>query len=58
MVRVDEINKIKKDFLQNNISKNEIAKKFNRSWDTVNRLLNMNEEEIQENLKTVADIIN
>ncbi len=39
MLRMDEINKIRKSFYTNGENKHQIAKKFNRAWDTVNRII-------------------
>lgn len=47
MLRMDEINKIRKLYLSGTISKNEIAKKFNRSWETIDRILKMSQEELE-----------
>lgn len=47
MLRMDESNKIRKDFFTNGLNRSEIAKKYNRSWDTVNRIVNANREELE-----------
>ena len=47
MIRMDEINKIRKCFFAHGETRNEIAKKFNRSWDTVNRIVNMGRDELE-----------
>ena len=44
---MDEINKIRKDFFTHGESRSEIAKKFNRSWDTVNRIIKMDRDELE-----------
>lgn len=44
---MDEINKIRKDHFTNEKTKNEIAKKFNRSWATVDSYLNKSPEELK-----------
>ncbi len=47
MIRMDEINKIRKAFFVKGESCNSIAKKLNRSWDTVNRIVKMPREELE-----------
>jgi len=42
---MDEINKIRKAY-SNGESKNALAKKFNRSWDTINRIVEATHEEL------------
>jgi len=44
---MDEANKIRKCFFTHGESKNKIAKKFKRSWDTVNRTVNMDRDELE-----------
>ena len=44
---MDEANKIRKCFFTYGESKNKIAKKFKRSWDTVNRTVNMDRDELE-----------
>ncbi len=41
MLRMDEINKIRKLYLSGTMSKNEIAKRFSRSWETNDRIVKM-----------------
>jgi transposase len=47
VLRMDEINKIKKDFT-NGDSRNQIAKKFNRSWNTVDTIIKTSREDLTE----------
>lgn len=47
MLRMDEINKIRKCFFTHGLTRAAIAKKYNRSWDTVNRLVNMKRDELE-----------
>jgi len=46
VIRMDEINKIKKDFKKGH-KKGKIAKKFNRSWDSVDNIVNTPLEQLQ-----------
>jgi transposase len=45
VLRMDETNKIKKDYSKGD-SRNQIAKKFNRSWNTVDTIINTSREEL------------
>ncbi len=47
VLRMDEINKLKKDFNKGD-NKNKIAKKFNRSWDTVDNIVNTTSDQLKE----------
>lgn len=47
MLRMDEINKIRNAFFIDGESKNAIAKRFNRSWDTVDRIVSMKDEDLK-----------
>lgn len=47
MLRMDEINKIRKAFFTYGESKNAIAIRFNRSWETVHRIVSMKREELE-----------
>lgn len=47
MLKMDEINKIRKCFFTSGESRSEIAGKFNRSWDTVNRIVKMKRDELE-----------
>lgn len=47
VLRMDEINKLKKDFNKGD-NKNKIAKKFNRSWDTVDNIVNATSDQLKE----------
>jgi transposase len=47
MLMMDEINKIRKSFFTLGLTRAAIAKKYNRSWDTVNRLVNMERDELE-----------
>lgn len=44
MLRMDEINKIKKDYSVKGLNLNRIANKYSRSWATVNNYVNLTEE--------------
>ena len=46
MLRMDEVNKIRKRFFTHGENKSQIAKKFNCSWDTVNRIVNMERDDL------------
>lgn len=46
MLRMDEVNKIRKKFFVKGETRGKIAKSCRRSWDTVNRIVNMSREEI------------
>jgi len=48
MLKMDEINKIRKAFFTSGESKHKIAKRFNRSWDTVNRIVDASREKLEE----------
>ena len=43
---MDEINKIRKAFFKDGENKYTIAKRFNRSWDTVHRIVSLKREEL------------
>ena len=45
MLRMDEINKIRKAFFTHGESKNAIAKRFNRSWETIHRIVSKERED-------------
>lgn len=44
---MDEVNKIRKSFFTDGESKNAIAKRFNRSWETIDRIVSMSREELE-----------
>jgi transposase len=46
MLRMDEINKIRKEFAINGQTINQIALKYNRSWETINSYINLSEKQI------------
>ena len=46
MLRMDEINKIRKAYFTEGLSKYEIAKKYNRSWKTIDRIVSMERDEL------------
>ena len=48
MLKMDEINKIRKKFFVKGETRGEIAKSCRRSWDTVNRIVNMGRSEIEK----------
>jgi hypothetical protein len=39
MVRMDEINKIRKGYFQQGETINKLATKFNRSWNTIEKIV-------------------
>lgn len=45
---MDEINKIRKDFFTHKETKHEIAKKYNRSWSTIDRAVTKTIEELEQ----------
>jgi transposase len=47
MLKMDEINKIRKAFFTHGESKNQIAKRFKRSWDTINQIVSMGREDLK-----------
>lgn len=52
MIRMDEVNKIRKKFFVRGETRSEIAKVCRRSWDTVNRIVNMDREELEKRGKS------
>lgn len=44
---MDEINKIRKAFFTHGETKNAIAKRFHRSWETIDRIVSANREELE-----------
>jgi len=46
MLRMDEVNKIRKSYFTYGRSINKIAKEFKRSWDTINRIVSMEQENL------------
>ena len=47
MIRMDEINKVRKAYFTLGESKNAIAKRFNRSWETIDRIVTSTREELE-----------
>jgi len=47
MMRMDEINKIRKAYFTLGDSKNAIAKRFKRSWETIDRIVMSTREELE-----------
>lgn len=47
MIRMDEINKIRKAFYSEGFSINEIAKKFKRSWSTINVIIKAHRDDLE-----------
>ena len=47
MIRMDEVNKIRKKFFVKGETRGKIAKTYRRSWDTVNRIVTMSRGEIE-----------
>lgn len=48
MIRMDEFNKIRKAFFNEGLSVNEIAHKFNRAWDTINTIVHVSRDDIDD----------
>lgn len=48
MLKMDEVNKMKKAFYTDRLSVNEIARKFKRSWSTVNEIIKMPLDELED----------
>lgn len=46
MLRMDECNKIYKDFHIHGLTKNQIANKFNRAWATIDKIVGLSPEQI------------
>jgi transposase len=46
MLRMDEVNKIRKAYFVYGFSINKIAKKFNHSWETIQKIVSMEQEEL------------
>ena len=51
MIRMDEVNKIRKKFFVKGETRGKIAKTYRRSWDTVNRIVTMSRGEIENSGK-------
>jgi hypothetical protein len=47
MLRMDEINKIRKDYFVNGLNLHQIATKYARSWATINEYVSLSEESIR-----------
>jgi transposase len=47
MIRVDEINKVRKAYFTLGESKNSIAKRFKRSWETIDRMVTSTRKELE-----------
>ena len=47
MIQMDEVNKIRKKFFVKGETRGGIAKVCRRSWDTVNRIVNMDRKELE-----------
>ena len=43
---MDDVNKIRKAYFSNGETKNEIAKKFNRSWNTIDTIVETDREQL------------
>ena len=56
MIRMDEFNKIRKDYFVDHLSINEIAKKYNRSWATVHKIVNTSRDEFSDSEKKYTRI--
>ena len=48
MIRMDEINKIRKAYYKHDKSKNAIAKHFKRSWETIDRMVSTEREALDK----------
>lgn len=67
MIRMDEINKIRKAFYSDGLSINKIARKFKRSWATINEIIKAPREELEnrdkqerkrESIVATQDVLN
>ena len=47
MLKMDEINKIRKLYNDKEKSKNELSKQFNRSWNTIDHLVEATRKELE-----------
>lgn len=47
MVRMDEINKIRKEYFTQGKSRNELAIKYNRSWNTIDTIVTLDRDELK-----------
>ena len=48
MIRMDELNKIRKAFYSEGFTINEIAKKYKRSWTTINKIIKTPRELLED----------
>ena len=48
MLRMSLINKIRKDYFNKKLNRNQIAEKYSCSWDTVDRLVKMTREDLKK----------
>ena len=48
MLRMDEINKIRKDYFVNNLNPHQIAMKYGRSWATINEYITLSEDNVKK----------
>lgn len=47
MIRMDEVNQIRKDFFSRGKNRNQIANKYKRAWKTVSTLVKMSREDLE-----------
>ena len=48
MLRMDEINKIRKEYRVDGRNRHELAQKYNRSWNTIDAYVKMPREELAD----------
>jgi transposase len=46
MLKMDEINKIRKSFFSGDKNKHQLALQYNRSWETIDRIVSMDREDL------------
>ena len=51
MLRMDEVNKIRKQVLIQGKTRNQVAKELHYSWDTVNRVTKIKREDLEKRSK-------
>ena len=48
MIKMNEIRKIKKAFLEEGLNKNQLVKRFRRSWETISKIVDTPLEDLEE----------
>jgi transposase len=54
MIKMNEIKKIKKAFLEEGLNKNQLVKRFRRSWKTISKIVDTTLEDLEE-AQNIAD---